>query len=374
MKIIVASDKFKGCLTSQEVGNAIADGIHSVLRDCETVVIPIADGGDGTMKALTDANKGKTIKAEVHNPINKKITAEYGVINDNTAVIDVASASGLHLIEMPDANPLHTTSRGTGELILDALTKGYKNIIIGVGGSATNDAGIGILSVLGYEFQDKTGNLLTPTADNLNNIAYIDNTNVTPLLNGVHLTILCDVDASFYGENGATYVFSGQKGATDEIKNILESGMKNFAEVIFRYTNNNVQKMRYAGAAGGIAGSLGAVLNAELTDGITKYLEEINFTNIIKDAILIITGEGKMDKQTLLGKAPYGVCMAGKKFGIDTMAIVGTLEDEDILDKSEFSTIVSIREKDTPLFESMIPENARKRIVEVTMKLMESLH
>ena len=372
MKIIVATDKFKGCLTSQEVGASISAGIHEVLPDCETIVIPIADGGDGTMRALTECNNGEIEKVEVCNPINKTITAEYGIIHQDTAVIDVASASGLHLIDKTEANPLYATSQGTGELILAALQKGYKKIIIGVGGSATNDAGIGILSVLGFKFFDKKGQEISASAKHLIDIASIDSSHVTPLLEGVHITILCDVDASFYGKNGATQIFSAQKGATEEIKVQLESGMQNFAQVILHQTGKEVQKMKYAGAAGGIAGSLCALLDAELTNGITQYLEQVNFENIVKDADLVITGEGKMDKQTLLGKAPYGVCLAAHRFGKETIAIVGTLEDTQELTQSQFAEILSIKSENTPLSESMQPENAKRNIFETTKKWIAS--
>lgn len=372
MKIIIATDKFKGCLTSQEVGTSIATGIHEVSPDCEIIVIPIADGGDGTMRALTEFNKGRIEKVQVCNPTNEPITAEYGIIHQDTAVIDVASASGLHLIDKTKANPLYATSKGTGELILDILKNGYKRIIMGVGGSATNDAGIGILSVLGFKFLDKNNHEITPSAEHLIDIASIDSSHVTTLLNGVHFTILCDVDASFFGEKGATQIFSPQKGATEEIKAQLESGMQNFAQVILRQTGKNVQKMKYAGAAGGIAGSLCALLQAELTNGIIQYLEQIKFDDIIKDADLIITGEGKMDKQTLLGKAPYGVCLASKKYGKETIAIVGTLEDEQELKHSEFAEILSIKAENIPLSESMQPENAKRNIFETTKKWIAS--
>lgn len=322
-KVVIAIDSFKGCLPSAEAGKAAAEGIRSVFPKCEILSLPIADGGEGMLDVLIAATNGREVQISAHNPLMEWHDTYYGISEDGkTAFIEMASISGLPLVPPEKRNPMLTTSYGTGELIRDALERGCRNFIIGIGGSATNDAGLGMLQALGFRFLDKEGKILeTGNGKILMEVASIDTSFVHPDLRTSHFTVACDVQNPFYGLEGAAYIFAPQKGADRKMVEALDAGMKNFAEVIFHTTGKDISNHSGTGAAGGMGGSLLAFLNAKLKPGIQLMLETLDFSNKIKGADLIITGEGKADKQTLMGKVPSGILDKARKQKIPVILI-----------------------------------------------------
>lgn len=283
-KVVIAIDSFKGCLPSAEAGKAAAEGIRSVYPECEVICLPIADGGEGMLDVLIMATNGQEVPISAHDPLMRWRNTYYGISeNGETAFIEMASISGLPLVPPERRNPMLTTTYGTGEIIRDALERGCRNFIIGIGGSATNDAGLGMLQALGFRFSDKEGKEVgTGRGEVLIKVAHIDSTCVHPALNSCRFTVACDVQNPFYGPEGAAYVFAPQKGADREMVEALDAGLQNFAEVIRHTTGKDISHHPGAGAAGGMGGSLLAFLNAELKPGIQLMLEALNFSNKIK--------------------------------------------------------------------------------------------
>ena len=342
MKIVIAPDKFKGSLSAKEVADAIEDGIRSAMPCCETIKVPMADGGDGTAETLVSVLGGEWYRVEAVDPLHRPVMARYGVIGSKTAVLDIATASGIALLAPGEPNPMDTSSYGTGLIIKDAIAKGFRKFVIGIGGSATNDAAMGILSALGYRFTDSAGRNLSPCGKNLSAITHIDNSLALPQLKDCRFDILCDVDAAFYGENGAARIFAGQKGAGQREVELLDSGMQRFAGVIKAETGNDIQQQQFAGAAGGIGGGMWAMTNARLLQGIDSLLDLIDFDGIIKDADFIVTGEGAIDRQTLLGKAPFGICRKAIAADIPVIAFAGKVSDVQMLNDAGFLSVHSI--------------------------------
>lgn len=362
-KAVLAIDSFKGCLTSAEAEAAAAEGVHAALPECEVIRIPVADGGEGMLDVLIAATHGKSISVQAHGPLMELREARYGISGDGqTAFIEMAAISGLPLVAPEKRNPMQTTTFGTGELIRDALQRGCRHFIIGLGGSATNDAGLGMLRALGFRFPDKTGNVSGYGGQMMGKVDSIDTSSVHPLLSGCTFTAACDVRNPFYGTNGAAYVFAPQKGADAAMIEALDAGMRHLAAVIFRTTGKDISSCPGAGAAGGMGGSLSAFLNAELKPGIQLLLEMQNFAEQIKDADLIITGEGKSDRQTVMGKVPYGILTEARKQHIPVVLIAGGIEDTDILTRAGFHRIFSITPSPVALEQAMQPEFARMNI------------
>lgn len=362
-KAVLAIDSFKGCLTSAEAEAAAAEGVHAALPECEVIRIPVADGGEGILDVLIAATHGKSISVQAHGPLMELREARYGISGDGqTAFIEMAAISGLPLVAPEKRNPMQTTTFGTGELIRDALQRGCRHFIIGLGGSATNDAGLGMLRALGFRFPDKTGNVSGYGGQMIGKVDSIDTSSVHPLLSGCTFTAACDVRNPFYGTDGAAYVFAPQKGADAAMIEALDAGMRHLAAVIFRTTGKDISSCPGAGAAGGMGGSLSAFLNAELKPGIQLLLEMQNFAEQIKDADLIITGEGKSDRQTVMGKVPYGILTEARKQHIPVVLIAGGIEDTDILTRAGFHGIFSITPSPVVLEQAMQPEFARMNI------------
>lgn len=373
-KAVIAIDSFKGCLSSAEAGKAAAEGIRSVYPECEILCLPIADGGEGMLEVLIEATDGQRIHISAHNPLMEWHTACYGILkNGRTACIEMAGISGLPLVPPEKRNPMLTTSYGTGELIRDALERGCRNFIIGIGGSATNDAGLGMLQALGFRFLDKEGKVLrTGCGGVLMEIASIDTNFVHPDLRTSHFTVACDVQNPFCGPEGAAYIFAPQKGADRIMVEALDAGMKNLAEVIFHKTGKDISNHPGAGAAGGMGGSLLAFLNAELKPGIQLMLDTLDFSNKIKGADLIITGEGKADKQTLMGKVPSGILDKARKQKIPVILIAGSVENADDLYRAGFRGVYSINPPSITLEQAMQPEVARANISETVVEICRS--
>ena len=327
MKIVLAPDKFKGSLTGLEFCNAVEKGLQQSSVNAEIIKLPLADGGDGTIEVVNYYLKGKEVSTTVNNPFFKKISATYLYAEKSqTAFIEMAEASGLKLLKDSEFNCVNSTTYGTGELILDALNKGAKYIILGIGGSATNDCGIGMANALGYRFLDTFDNDIFPISENLSKIVKIDDSQVNPKLKAVSVKIACDVKNPLYGKQGAAYVYAKQKGATPKDIVLLDKGLQDFSKVIDNRFNIISQNIVGAGAAGGMG--IGAVvfLNGELQSGIELIMELAQFNLKIKNADWIITGEGKLDNQTLSGKTIQGIFNASKSKNIKIAAFCGSLE------------------------------------------------
>lgn len=322
-KIIIIPDSFKGSLSSLEVCNAIEEGILKVFKDARIKKIPVADGGEGTVDSIIYAAGGEIKRIKARNPLGEIIEAKYGLIDENKAVIEMAEASGLTLIK--EKNPLKSSTYGTGELIKDAIENGIKEILIGIGGSATNDCGIGMANALGYKFLDKDGKELEAIAENMIKIVKIDDSNVYKKLFDVKINVACDVKNPLYGKDGATAIYGAQKGVTKESFDILDDGLKNVAKLVKEKFNKEIDYIEGSGAAGGLGGGLIAFCNAELKSGIDAVLDIIDFENEIKDVSLIITGEGAIDGQTKKGKVPVGI--ARRANNIPVIAIVGDIRE-----------------------------------------------
>lgn len=319
-KIVIASDSFKGTLTSIEVADSVEKGIRAVFPDCEVVKLSVADGGEGTLDAICAKRRHTLVPVVVSDPLGRSMTASYAVLDDATAVIEMSRASGLTLLRPKERNPLKTSTYGTGEMIVDALSKGCRKFLIGIGGSATNDAGIGMLSALGYRFLDETGNVLPFTGETLNRVASIDSSNADPYLKECCFTVACDVDSPLYGPSGAAYVFGPQKGASSEMIAVLDDGLKNFAEVA-----GHDAGFPGAGAAGGIGYALKSFLGARMVRGIDLILDAVDFDSAVQGADLVITGEGRYDEQTKSGKAVFGVMSRAQMCGVPVMVIAGSV-------------------------------------------------
>ena len=363
MKIILAIDSFKGSLTSIEAAEAAREGILQIHPEWETDLIPIADGGEGMLSVMLSATQGKVQTMRAHNPCMELTPTEYGISADGTtAFIEMASISGLPLIREEQRNPMKTTTYGTGELIRDALEKGCTRFIVGIGGSATNDAGTGMLQALGFRFLNAEGKALGQGGEILSEIASIDTSEVHPLLKNAHFIVACDVKSPFYGPEGAAHVFARQKGADDAMIAVLDEGMRNFAQVIAQDTGRDIAHIAGSGAAGGMGGGMMAFLNAELKPGADLLLEISRFDERIAHADLIITGEGRIDRQSLMGKIPGRILEKGKELGIPVVALAGCVEEEEWLKKAGFIEIFAVTPKGMPLEEAMKKEIAIRNV------------
>lgn len=327
MKFVIAPDKFKGSLSGIEFCNIVEKGIRAVYPNATILKKPLADGGDGTIEVIKYYLKESEIGVLVKDPLFNLIKAKYLYAEKKkTAFIEMSEASGYRLLEKADMNCRQTTSLGTGELIADALDKGAEHIILGIGGSATNDAGMGIAVALGYEFLDERGNALEPIGENLIKVKKVNKTNVDKRLTTIEIKVACDVTNPFYGADGAAHVYGPQKGASKKDVIYLDKGLQHFAKIVENEFDIDIQKIRGAGAAGGVGGGAIVFLNASLQSGIDLVKEIADFDSAIEEANWILTGEGKLDGQTLSGKTISGVVNSAKQKGIPVAAFCGTVE------------------------------------------------
>ncbi|WP_090581363.1 glycerate kinase [Paenibacillus sp. OV219] len=325
MKIVIAPDSFKGSASARDLCDAIARGIRSVMPKAELVELPLADGGEGIMDNLVHATGGSRIEVVVSDPLGRTITAHYGVLGDgSTAVIEMAQASGLPLLQPEERQPLLTSTRGTGELIKHALDRGYRKFIVGLGGSATNDGGAGMLQALGLQLLDAAGQPLAVGGGALAQLGALDAAALDPRLAASQFTIACDVTNTLCGLEGASAVFGPQKGATPEMVAQLDAGLRRFAEQIQALRGIDVLSVPGGGAAGGMGAGLLGFMNASIRPGIDVVMEASGFAEAVKDADCIITGEGKLDEQTLAGKVAAGVCQAALPLDIPVIILCGT--------------------------------------------------
>ena len=324
MNILLAPDSFKGTLSASEVCDIIESALMKNIKNCTITKLPVADGGEGLCSSLLSAVGGQFISAEAQNPFGERMTAEYAVLNNRTAVIEMAACAGLPLAG-DRANPLVTTTYGVGMLIIDAHSKGIGRVILGLGGSATNDCGIGMAEALGYKFFDSNGGRIVTNGENM-----IKTEHILPPYKPLDIKVIaaCDVTNPLYGENGAAYVFAPQKGADAEAVKKLDDGLVHMSEVIKRDIGIDVSKIPGAGAAGGLGAGSVAFLKAELKSGIDIVLDTVNFDKLLKSADLVITGEGRLDSQSVHGKVVSGVCRRAKQAGVPVVAICGCAEDD----------------------------------------------
>lgn len=323
MKFVFASDSFKGSLSSEKINDILTAVARRHFPNCDVSAVLTADGGEGTVDAVLAGTGGERVRVSVCDPLGRVIDAHYGKISEERAIIEMAAASGLPLLSENERNPLLTSTFGTGELIAHALDHGATDVTVAIGGSATNDGGMGALCALGVRFLDADGNSLSGIGTDLEKVADIDISQIHPKLKSARFTVMCDVNNPLVGERGATFVFGPQKGATPEIAAQLEAGMKNYASVIERVLGISVANIAGAGAAGGLGAALLAFLGATMKSGIETLLDLIAFDSLLCDADFVITGEGRMDGQSACGKVACGVGLRAKAAGVPAFAIVG---------------------------------------------------
>lgn len=364
MKVVIAIDSFKGSMSSMEAGLAAREGI---LRACdaEVVVKPLADGGEGTTEALIEGLGGKLVFQEVTGPIGKKTTVKYGILQDGiTAVMEMAEAAGIMLVKREELNPWKTVTTGVGEMILDAVNRGCRKFIIGIGGSATTEGGIGMLQALGYEFFDKYGNLLPPYFDSLDKVAKISSEKVPKELLQCHFQIACDVKNPLCGRMGAVCVFGAQKGVKEEEKVLMDKKLQHFADITEQFTGHDNRMQKGAGAAGGLGFAFLSYLpDTELKPGIEIVLQMIELEKEIMDSDIVITGEGRLDIQTAMGKAPVGVAHLAKKYNNMVIAFAGGVtEDAGKCNEEGIDAFFSIVRGIITLDEAMHTQNAKRNM------------
>lgn len=329
MKVVIAIDSLKGSLSSMEAGMAIKDGILAAKPDAEVIVKPLADGGEGTTDALIEGMNGERIDLTVTGPMHTPVDAYYGYLKDtNTAVMEMASAAGITLVPDSEKNPLLATSYGVGEMINDAIQRGCRNFIIGIGGSVTNDGGIGMLKALGVRFLDENVEDAGEGGQALAKVARIDVSGMNPLLKECHIQVACDVNNPLCGENGSTYVYGPQKGVTEDMKKTLDEAMAHFARVTSETLENDYLNTPGAGAAGGLGYAFLAYTGAALTPGIELILDAVGLEEELSSADVVVTGEGRLDFQTAMGKAPVGVARLAKKYNAKVIAFAGSVTKE----------------------------------------------
>ena len=356
MNILVAPDSFKDCMRAIEVAEALSLGLRKVIPEAEIRMLPMADGGEGTVESLIDATGGEIVDLQVHDPLMRKITSFYGISGDaSTAVIEMAAASGLELLEPGERNPWITSTFGTGELIFHALERGCRKILLGIGGSASNDAGMGMASALGVSFLDAQGKPVSQGGGALADVRQISVEGLDPRIADTEILVACDVTNPLSGPQGASFVYGPQKGADSEMVEGLDKNLSQLARLISDQLEKEVDVVPGAGAAGGLGAGLMAFLGASLVKGFDMVAETVSLEDAIQWADLVITGEGKMDSQTRFGKTPFGVAQMAKKHGKPVIGVAGTLEeDASDLYKEGFDLLLSIQEKPTDLAAALL--------------------
>ncbi len=368
-KVIIAIDSFKCCAKSNELAQEIKKGVLDVYKKADILICPIADGGEGTVEALSSSKGSRIISTTCSNPLSEQIEAQYVILNDNTAVIEMASASGLELISKEKRNPSITTTYGTGELIKDAIKKGIRDFIIGIGGSATNDAGLGMLRSLGFKFFDKSNSEIT-LAKELGKIVKIDKSKSLKELKECKFSVACDVTNPLFGKNGASYVYAKQKGADEKMTLHLDEQLKLFSKIVQSEHAKKLDQHPGSGAAGGLGFGFLAFLNAELKSGIEIIMEYIDIKNKIKDADFVITGEGKIDNQSSMGKVLSGIGKICKEQGVTCIALSGnTSQTDKSINEIGISACFSILNSPMNLNQAMNKQNTLNMIRKKTEQI-----
>ena len=369
MKAVVVMDSLKGSLSSMEAGEAAKAGILAANPEATVIVKPLADGGEGTTEALVCGLNGRLKTIQVTGPIYEPVIAQYGII-DEVAVIEMAQAAGLPQVPTEKRNPLVTTTYGVGEMIKACVESGCKKFIIGIGGSATNDAGIGMLMALGYKFLDANGQEVVQGGQGLSQIVSIDASDVLPGLSSCEFKIACDVTNPLYGEQGAAYIYAPQKGATPEIVKTLDDGLRHFARIVEWDQKADFANLPGAGAAGGLGFAFTAFLNGTLQSGVQLILEETKLEEVLKGADYVLTGEGRLDHQTAMGKAPIGVAKLAKKYNCKVIGVAGaTTNDAKKCNEEGMDAYFSIVNSAMSLEEAMKPEVAYENMKQTTQQI-----
>ena len=355
MKIVIAPDSFKESISASEVANAIEAGFVKIFPNAEIFKLPVADGGEGSTDALISATQGRYFSTSVMGPMGEAIDASWGMLgNSQTAVVEVAKACGLSLVPLENRNPMIATSYGVGELILAAVNEGANHIIVGLGGSACNDGGAGMLQALGVRLLDISGNQLNRGSGSLSSLSSIDLRAMDSSLQGVSFEVACDVDNPLLGPQGASVIFAPQKGADSEMIAQLDANLTHYSDIITSTIKKDVSEVPGSGAAGGIGSAFLAFLNAELKSGINIILDAIDFEHQIKGADLVITGEGRFDSQSIRGKAPIGVAKCAKRNRCLVFVIAGSVaDDEGILHKKDIDRVFSVVSKQLTLEQAL---------------------
>lgn len=369
-KILLAIDSFKGCLSSSEVEEAVAKAILMKGESYEILKIPVSDGGEGMLEAFCHAINGEIRNVRVHDPLMRVVSSSYGVSSDHKiAIIEMARASGLMFLDHSELNPMLTTSYGTGELIADAILHGCRNFIIGLGGSATCDGGTGMMQALGVRFFDSDHHELMYGGAILPDIKELDISQVNPLLSKCTFTIAADVFNPLCGDMGAAKIFAPQKGATAAMVEFLESGLRNYSEIVKLFLHKDINVVS-AGAAGGLGASLIGFMNAKVCSGTDLLLNLTNFDRLLSESDLVITGEGRADSQTLMGKLPFGILQAAKRQRKPAYLMAGKVEDISELSNAGFEKIIAITPESMPLSQAMRKDVAIKNIVKAVDQLI----
>lgn len=379
MKVVIAIDSFKGSMTSIEAGEAARAGILKAVPDAEVVVKPLADGGEGTTDALIRGLSGHKVSMEVTGPMGDITLAQYGILeNEVTAVMEMAQAAGITRVYSDCLNPLRATTRGVGEMIRDAVSRGCRDFLIGIGGSATNDGGLGMLKALGFSFLDKNGSEVEEGAQELEKICEIRSDNVLPELKECSFRIACDVTNPLCGKHGATYVYGPQKGLKECQLDKIDEGMGCFAEVAEKFMSGKFREISGAGAAGGLGFAFLAFMNGKLIPGVDLVLDVIELDEELKNADIVITGEGQLDRQTAMGKATIGVAKRAKKYNIPVLAFAGgVMDDANLCNESGIDSYFSIVRRSMSLKEAMQPDIAKKNMehsVEQVFRLIQRMY
>jgi len=374
MKIVIAPDSFKGSLTATEAADAIEIGFRAVYPDAEYVKVPMADGGEGTVQSLVDATSGTIINQSVIGPMGDMVSGFFGILGDSrTAVVEMAAASGIHLVKPEERNIYLASSFGTGQLINAALDHGCDKLIIGLGGSATNDGGMGMMKALGGQFLDQSSAPLAPDVRALSQLARIDLQHLNPRLGKTEIVVACDVDNPLCGENGAARVFGPQKGATEEDIAVLDQALARYGDVLSNNTGRNIAVEPGAGAAGGMGAALIGLMDAVVKPGVDLVIGIVELAKSIVDADLVITGEGRIDSQTIHGKTPVGVAKIAKSHNLPVICIAGSVEDDaDIIHQLGIDEIYSVIEGDYDLTEVLI--EAGHKLTQAAQKIAKSLN
>ena len=386
MKILIAIDSFKGSLSSKEAGKAIKTGILRVISDAEVLISPLADGGEGTVETLVEALGGSLETVRVKGPLFQEVEAHYGILSDSQyspkdgklAVMEMSQASGITLVAPEERNPLKTGSYGVGEMILDAYHKGCRRFLIGIGGSATNDGGIGMLSALGFRFTKENGEEISPIGEGLKDLARIDATSVPEGLLQCSFQIACDVKNPLYGENGASLIYGFQKGGNKELLSQMDLWIKRYSELVKEYNPAANPETPGSGAAGGLGFAFRSFLQGELKSGVSLILEETGLSEKMQGADLVITGEGRLDEQSAMGKAPIGVAKLAKTQGIPVIAFAGTVtEGAKACNQAGIDAYFPILREITTLEDALNKETAKQNLadsVEQAIRLFRLQH
>lgn len=376
MKIVIATDSLKGSLTSLEAGQAISQGIHRAIPDAEVIVRPIADGGEGTVEALALGMNGKEVTVTVTGPLGTPVECTYGILEEQkTAIIEMSGAAGITLVPLPDRNPLYTTTYGVGEVIKDAIQRGCRHFIVGIGGSATNDGGMGMLQALGYGFLDQNEKPVAFGAKGLKDLTKITDTNVIPELKECTFRIACDVTNPLCGDRGCSAVYGPQKGATPSMIREMDKWLEDYAALSAKTFPKADALYPGTGAAGGMGFAFLTFTNAVLESGIKIILDETQLEDYIKDADIIVTGEGRLDGQTVMGKAPIGVAQIAKKYDKTVIAFSGCVtEDAALCNDAGIDAFFPILRGVVTLEEAMSRETAEKNMIATAEQVFRLVH